>query len=200
MLPDVANRMIGAFCTDYAFRPNDNEMKAMVGWAITIEEDMLKRVLDPEGHPTSPGGRRQRPNLADLKIMANDIRRERGDFRRQENQSLLDNEECFYCSNGFVIVVDTRHLLWGSGVIGRCGHCQSGNKGSSWLKVVEPQARIIELAREWKIPCHEAVDRVVENRRKTIQPPVEGDLVDALPEHLKGLDEHKGTDAEQVPF
>lgn len=32
------------------------------------------------------------------------------------------------------------------------------------------------------------------------QKPAAGNLVDALPDHLKGLPEHKGTDASEVPF
>ncbi len=37
-------------------------------------------------------------------------------------------------------------------------------------------------------------------KKAPVQKPDPGNLMDALPEHLKGLDEHKGTDAEGMPF
>ena len=201
MLPNTADKMIETFCTDYTFRPNDLELRAMTDWAMTLDDDILKRVLDPKGHTVSPSGRRQRPNLGDLKIMANDLRRERGDFRRQEAQSLLDGEDCFYCDDGFVFAAVTRQGLWHVVVTGLCSHCSAMSGGSAWYKVVEPHPRIVELAREWKITCPEAVNRVMESHWKKLpKKPVQGNLTDALPEYLKGLDEHKDTPDWDIPF
>ena len=206
--PDVTQQLVNQHFLNYKpYRPDDEEMEAMHKWGDGLDEDILERVLDVESHPKSPNGHRVRPNFGDLKAMANDIRRDRGDFRKQEDQSLLDDEECFYCSGGFISVVVTRDRWWYVAVAGRCGHCQAmgGSRGSSSYKVLEPQDRIIELARQWKVTCPEAADRVVEThltriRESDEKASVKGNVTDPLPDYLKGLDEHKGTDASEVPF
>ena len=201
-LPDVTLRLVNQHFINYSpYKPKDDELEAMLDWGDGLDESILKHVLSFENHPANKDGHRARPNFADLKSMANDSRRERGDFRRQEAQSLLDGEDCFYCDDGFVFAAVTRQGLWHVVVTGLCGHCNAMSGGSAWYKVVEPHPRIVELAREWEITCPEAVNRVVENHWKKLpKKPAQGNIVDALPEYLKGLPEHEGTDAEGTPF
>lgn len=206
-LPDIADRLINEHFLNYApYKPSDLEYQAMQEWAHDLDEDILTKVLDFERHPEGSSGTKIRPKFGDLKSMVFQIKREQGAFRRQENQSLTEGENCFYCNDmGLISWAFLNNQPWdftskgfvSSRVITRC-ECRHGDESMfKKRKPAMPQKRAIERAQQDNTDCPWALELIIYDHDKSVkQSP--GNL--GVPEHLKGLPEHKGTESEGLPF
>ena len=151
-------QLLDRFWANYP-APSPHERQSLTDWAVELADDeILERVLDPSCHPKSSNGSVPKPNLGTLKELARDLKRECRAIRSP------DESDCFYCEgSGVIHAIDKRMPNWYSVVVGRCKHCQAGEKGSAWLNPTESKPNIIEFAKTNQVGCVYAVKMMIDS-------------------------------------
>ncbi len=169
--------LLDEFFLSYGYSASDKEKAVYVEWAKYLTEEELRFTLNTDNHYKSSTGQRIRPNLGTLKDIVSDMRTDRYDRRRMEDTSLLDDEECWYCTEGFVIDVFEDQGNWFKRCIGRCTCAKGDNTGYLAKKrPAEPSKRLQDYAREHSLSCAVAADVMTVEKNRDPEVLYEPDL------------------------
>ncbi len=217
--------LIQSHFSRYETDPSEKVLKDHVDWAMGLNQKAVEYALDPRNHPHISGSV-PRPKLPTLMRLAFEGTRQEPKVHPTDRYYRpIDDviDECLYCVNGEVNDLVWRDK-WVTKAIGRCKHCSGGDTechpgiiavAQRWqmhctyviFKLLLMPLFIVDWdskrsVKSRKAGRQEVVKEFLEGlvEKPMLAPLPTSNLVESLPEHLKGLDEHKGTDAEQVPF
>ncbi len=162
-------QLIEKFCFDYGWSPKTGEMTHFNKFCNDIKSlDILRKTLDMRNHPKTETGRVFRPNVATLQSVAEGFINERAAYKRQEAMSgISPDEECWYCTAGYVLGIQERTGLWSTYTAGRCD-CSQGDEiehMSKW-RPTRPTQEIQDYAKDSGLNCPLAADKVVYERNR----------------------------------
>jgi len=160
--------LIQKFCLDYDVKRGSETFNNLTLFADDVlSTAILAKVLDSSNHPTSDAGRKIRPNIATLKVLLGQFIVDRAEEKRRESMSILDDEDCFYCTCGHILGIQERNGLWSTLTIGRC-ECRRGDDTGhlAYRKPTKPSKEIQEYARESGLSCPLAADKMIYERNQ----------------------------------